>query len=80
MGKVMKKNMWILWLLLELMLAVAAGIGIMITRISYRHEQQLQQQVRDSMQDDEIEALKKEVRLLKTDLYLLQHGFEGVNE
>jgi hypothetical protein len=36
------------------------------------------QEITDSKQNKRIEELEKEVRLLKTDLYILQNGYEGV--
>ena len=67
-------------LLILFILTCYAAIGVNIAKISHVHEQQIEQQIKDDIQDAEIEALKKEVRLLKTDLHILQYGFEDENE
>ena len=73
----MKKT---LWLLLLILLAIAAAIGVNVTRISHIHEQKIEQQIRDDVQNARIEALEKEVRILKTDLYFLQNGYEEISK
>ena len=73
----MKKT---LWLLLLILLAIAAAIGVNVARISHIHEQKIEQQIRDDMQNARIEALEKEVRILKTDLYFLQNGYEEISK
>lgn len=73
----MKKT---LWLLLLILLAIAAAIGVNVTRISHIHEQKIERQIRDDVQNARIEALEKEVRILKTDLYFLQNGYEEISK
>ena len=36
--------------------------------------------IRDREQDERIKALEKEIRILKTDMYVLQYGYEGGEE
>lgn len=38
------------------------------------------QEIRDNKQDERIKALEKEIRILKTDMYVLQYGYEGGEE
>ena len=68
----------ILFAMLELMLF---AIGTALSNDSNRHEETLAaQQIVDIDQNKRIEALEKEVRLLKTDLYITQNGFEENKE
>lgn len=55
---------------------VAADIGLNITFISKRDEIAAYQKASYTQETARIEALEKEVRLLKTDVQLLQHGYE----
>lgn len=57
-------------------LIVAAATGVNIARINHMQELATQQKIRDIKQDRKIEALEKELRLLKTDVNILQYGFE----
>lgn len=67
-----------LFVMLELMLF---AVGIALSNDSNRHEETLTaQQIIDTKQNRRIEELEKEVRLLKTDLYIAQNGFEGGTE
>lgn len=63
-------------LLILFILTCYAAIGVNLAKISHIREQQLEQQLKDDIQNAEIEALKKDVRMLKTDVHLLQYGFE----
>lgn len=66
-------------LLLLTILLAAAAVGMNIARISYKLELREEQKIADVAQNRRIEELEKEVRLLKTDVYILQYGFEGVH-
>lgn len=55
---------------------VAADIGLNITFISKRDEIAAYQEASYAQETAHIEVLEKEVRLLKTDVQLLQHGYE----
>lgn len=68
----------ILFIMLELMLF---AIGTALSNDSNRHEETLAaQQIVDIDQNKRTEALEKEVRLLKTDLHILQYGIEENKE
>lgn len=60
-----------------LVLVIALGIGINVKIISDRKDRMDLQFIRDREQDERIKALEKEVRILKTDIYILQYGYEG---
>lgn len=67
-------------LIVLLILVVVAGIGANIARISYKTEVQEEQKVINAIVDERIKELEKEIRLLKTDVYVLQYGFEDKDE
>ena len=67
-------------LIVLLILAVVAAIGINIARISYRTEMYEEQKAINAVLNERIEELEKEIRLLKTDVYVLQYGFEDKDE
>lgn len=67
-------------LLILFILTCYASIGIYVARISHMHTQKIEQQIRDDVQDARIEALEKEIRVLKTDLYFLQNGYEEISK
>ncbi len=58
-------------------LVVALGIALNIRIFQNRKDRLDLQVVRDREQNERIEALEKEVRILKTDIYILQYGYEG---
>lgn len=58
-------------------LVVALGIALNVHIFQNRKDRLDLQVVRDRAQDERIEALEKEVRILKTDIYVLQYGYEG---
>lgn len=65
-------------LLFTLTLAVCFILGYGLT--AYQQdmtEHTSVQEVRDFEQNERIEALEKELRILRTDIYVLQHGYEG---
>ena len=70
----MKKTLILITLYI---LIIAAAIGVNVARITHRQELAEQQKIRDIEQDRKIEALEKELRLLRTDVNILQYGFEG---
>ena len=57
-----------------LMLAVAADIGVNISEIHHQQELFELQKVIDGVQDERIKVLEKEVRILKTDMSIIQNG------
>lgn len=63
-----------------LVLVVALGIGINVKIISDKKDRMDLQLIRDREQDEHIKALEKEIRILKTDMYVLQYGYEGGEE
>lgn len=67
-------------LIVLLILLVVAAIGVNIARISYKTEMQEEQKVINAVVDERIKELEKEIRLLKTDVYTLQYGFEDKDE
>ena len=60
-----------------LALVIALGIGVNVKIISDKKDRIDLQLIRDREQDERIKALEKEVRILKTDIYILQYGYEG---
>ena len=60
-----------------LVLAVALAVGINVEIISDKKDRMDLQLIRDREQDERIKALEKEIRILKTDMYVLQYGYEG---
>jgi hypothetical protein len=60
-----------------LVLVVALAVGINVKIISDKKDRIDIQLIRDREQDEHIKALEKEVRILKTDMYILQYGYEG---
>ena len=55
----------------------ALGIALNVHIFQNRKDRLDLQAVRDREQNERIEALEKEVRILKTDIYVLQYGYEG---
>lgn len=62
-----------------LFLAVTS-VGVKVKLTIDRQEHYRELEAYNAIQDKRIEALEKEVRLLKTDLYMAQNGFEGGTE
>ena len=67
-----------------LMVAVCLLLTILITAFADKDTKDKNeadyvraQEITDSRQNERIEELEKEVRLLKADLYVLQNGYEG---
>lgn len=63
-----------------LVLVVALAVGINVKIISDKKDRMDLQLIRDREQDERIKALEKEIRILKTDMYVLQYGYEGGEE
>ena len=55
----------------------ALGIALNVHIFQNRKDRLDLQAVRDREQNERIEALEKEIRILKTDIYVLQYGYEG---
>lgn len=58
-------------------IVAALGIALNVHIFQNRKDRLDLQAVRDREQNERIEALEKEVRILKTDMYVLQYGYEG---
>ena len=58
------------------LLMIGADIGLNITYINKRDELYALQKVINAEQTAAIVELQKEVRILKTDVHILQYGFE----
>ena len=58
------------------LLFVIAGVGLKVKLVTDRQEQSRELEARFQMQDKKIEELEKEIRILKTDVHVLQYGFE----
>lgn len=61
-------------------LVAALGIALNVHIFQSRKDRLDLQAARDRKQNERIEALEKEVRILKTDIYVLQYGYEGGKE
>ena len=68
------KRIILLSLLLLVMLVFAVGINGAI--IQHKHNILVNQQLTDAVQDARIAELEKEIRILKTDMDILQNGFK----
>ena len=55
----------------------ALGIALNVHIFQNRKDRLDLQAARDREQNERIEALEKEIRILKTDIYVLQYGYEG---
>lgn len=60
---------------LLILLALAAAIGTNVAKIDYWQSKFDYQTVINEEQSRQIEELQKEVRILKTDIYIIQYGF-----
>lgn len=65
----------LLWLLLLLM--AVAYIGIKVRFDTDKNSRLAELEVQNITQDKQIMELQKEIRILKTDIYILQYGYEG---
>lgn len=63
-----------------LLLAIIADICLNIQDMNMRDEMCVAQKITDAEQTAAIVALEKEVRLLKTDVHIIQYGFEDRDE
>ena len=63
-------------LLVLLLLMTAAAIGLNIVIITHNQEMVAEQKVINAVQDARIAELEKEIRILKTDIRIIQYGFE----
>lgn len=73
----MKNNgkLLLCWMLLLLM--AIACIGIKVRFVTDRNNRLAELEIQNMVQDKQIMELQKEIRILKTDIYLLQYGHEG---
>lgn len=58
------------------LLFALAGVGLKVKLVTDRQEQNREFEARIQIQDKKIEELQKEIRILKTDVHILQYGFE----
>ncbi len=65
----------LIWLML-LLLAVAC-IGIKVSFVTDKNSRLAELEAQNMTQDKQIMEMQKEIRILKTDIYILQYGFEG---
>lgn len=63
-----------------LLLICMAETGLLAVRIHQKQEMLEHQQAMDKIQNIKIAELEKEIRVLKTDMHVLQYGFEDENE
>ena len=63
------------WMLLLLMAVVCVGIKIKF--VTDRSSRLAELEIQNTVQDKQIMELQKEIRILKTDIYILQYGHEG---
>jgi len=61
---------------LLILLALAAAIGTNVAKIDYWQNKFDYQTAINEGQSRQIKELQKEVRMLKTDVHILQYGFE----
>lgn len=71
---VMMKRQGVLYGLL-ILLALAAAIGTNVAKIDYWQNKFDYQTAINEEQSRQIKELQKEVRILKTDIYIIQYGF-----
>lgn len=62
-------------LVVLMVLLLALGVGIQAHKVQYKKDRNEQQYMLDLEQDKRIQELEKEVRILKTDLLIIQNGF-----
>jgi cell division protein FtsB len=73
----MKNNYRLLiWLMLLLLMAVVC-VGIKVRFVTDKNGRLAELEAQNKMQDRQIMELQKEIRILKTDVHILQYGFEG---
>lgn len=66
----------IVLLSLLLLVTIVLAVGVNGAIIQHRRGIIINQQITDTAQNERIEALEKEIRILKTDIRILQNGFE----
>ena len=77
MGWCMKNNYKLLLCWMLLLLMAVACIGIKIKFVTDRSSRLAELEIQNTVQDKQIAELQKEIRILKTDIYILQYGYEG---
>lgn len=65
----------LLWLLLLLM--AVACVGIKVRFVTDKNSRLAELEIQNMIQDKQIMELQKEIRILKTDICILQYGYEG---
>ena len=71
------KNSYRLLLWLVLLLLAVACIGIKVRFVTDRNSRLAELEIQNMIQDKQIMELQKEIRILKTDIGILQYGYEG---
>ena len=71
------KNSYRLLLWLVLLLLAVACVGIKVRFVTDRNSRLAELEIQNMIQDKQIMELQKEIRILKTDICILQYGFEG---
>lgn len=71
------KNSYRLLLWLVLLLLAVACIGIKVRFVTDRNSRLAELEIQNMIQDKQIMELQKEIRILKTDICILQYGYEG---
>lgn len=71
------KNSYRLLLWLMLLLLAVACVGIKVRFVTDKNSRLAELEAQNKMQDRQIMELQKEIRILKTDIHILQYGFEG---
>ena len=59
------------------MLMAVVCIGIKVRFVTDRSSRLAELEIQNMVQDKQIMELQKEIRILKTDIYILQYGYEG---
>ena len=71
------KNSYRLLLWLVLLLLAVTCVGIKVRFVTDRNSRLAELEIQNMIQDKQIMELQKEIRILKTDICILQYGFEG---
>ncbi len=71
------KNSYRLSIWLMLLLLAVVCIGIKVRFVTDKNSRLAELEAQNKMQDRQIMELQKEIRILKTDVHILQYGFEG---
>lgn len=73
----MKNNYKLLLCWMFLLLMAIVCVGIKVRFVTDRSSRLAELEIQNMVQDKQIMELQKEIRILKTDIYILQYGREG---